>query len=341
MLKNLTHLVSLTNSTNLSMQMDFNLLIGVLLATSSSAFIGASFIIKKKGLLKVSRNSELRAGRGGYAYLREWLWWVGLIMMALGEAANFTAYAFAPPILVTPLGALSVIVTAILAAYFLNECLNTIGKIGCLLCIVGSVVIILHAPGEGELPNLHTVTTYIFSPLFLIYAISAIIISLVLIIHIAPRYGNTNILVYISICSLIGSLTVVMTKCLSVALRLTIEGDNQFGQLTGWLFLLGMLVTLLTQMNYLNRALDMFNTSIVTPIYYVLFTSLTIIASAIFLREYQLIGLRDWVGIICGFGTIICGIFLLNTFKDLDLSKFKIVITKESLEQKKELLESI
>lgn len=38
------------------------------------------------------------------------MWWVGLITMAAGEAANFAAYGFAPAILVTPLGALSVLV---------------------------------------------------------------------------------------------------------------------------------------------------------------------------------------------------------------------------------------
>lgn len=38
---------------------------------------------------------------------------------------------------------------------------------------------------------------------------------------------------------------------------------------------------LLTQMNYLNKALDLFNTAIVSPIYYVMFTLLTIIATVI------------------------------------------------------------
>ena len=34
-------------------------------------------------------------------------------------------------------------------------------------------------------------------------------------------------------------------------------------------------------MNYLNKALDTFNTAIVSPIYYVLFTTATILASGI------------------------------------------------------------
>jgi hypothetical protein len=36
---------------------------------------------------------------------------------------------------------------------------------------------------------------------------------------------------------------------------------------------------LLTQMNYLNKALDLFNTAIVSPVYYVMFTVLTICKS--------------------------------------------------------------
>ena len=50
------------------------------------------------------------AGSGGYSYLSKPLWWAGMVTMVVGEIANFAAYAFAPAILVTPLGALSIIV---------------------------------------------------------------------------------------------------------------------------------------------------------------------------------------------------------------------------------------
>lgn len=53
------------------------------------------------------------------------------------------------------------------------------------------------------------------------------------------------------------------------------------------------------QMNYLNKALDLFNTAIVTPIYYVMFTTLTIAASMIMMREQQ--SARQ-VGLRTGFG---------------------------------------
>lgn len=40
-------------------------------------------------------------------------------------------------------------------------------------------------------------------------------------------------------------------------------------------------------MNYLNKALDTFNTNVVTPVYYVMFTTLVITASAILFKEWE------------------------------------------------------
>jgi len=51
------------------------------------------------------------------------------VIVGIGEAANFIAYAFAPASLVTPLGALSVLVAAVLASKYLNEKLNLLGKV--------------------------------------------------------------------------------------------------------------------------------------------------------------------------------------------------------------------
>lgn len=51
--------------------------------------------------------------------------------------------------------------------------------------------------------------------------------------------------------------------------------------LTQFFVLKVVIICVVTQMNYLNKALDLFNTAIVSPIYYVMFTTLTILASCI------------------------------------------------------------
>ncbi len=146
----------------------------------------------------------------------------------------------------------------------------------------------------------------------------SISLSVYLIYVVAPQYGQTNILVYIAICSLVGSLSVMACKGLSIAIKLTFSGVSQLLNPLAWFFLIAVASCIAIQMNYLNKALDIFNTSIVTPIYYVMFTTLTITASAILFQEWKVLAnpVKDVVGTLCGFATIIFGVFLLHAFKD-------------------------
>ena len=109
----------------------------------------------------------------------------------------------------------------------------------------------------------------------MVYAFIVISLSIYLIYVVVPQHGQSNILVYIAICSLIGSLTVMACKGLSIAIRLTLTGDSQLKNPLGWFFLIAVASCITVQMNYLNRSLDTFNTSLVTPIYYVMFTTMT------------------------------------------------------------------
>lgn len=84
--------------------------------------------------------------------------------VVLGEIANFAAYAFAPAILVTPLGALSVLIGAVLGSYFLKEELGTLGKLGCAICLIGSVIIVLHAPPDAEIETVDEILQYAIQP---------------------------------------------------------------------------------------------------------------------------------------------------------------------------------
>ncbi|GAV86506.1 Mg_trans_NIPA domain-containing protein [Cephalotus follicularis] len=289
---------------------------GLVLALSSSVFIGASFIVKKKGLKKAGA-SGIRAGVGGYSYLVEPLWWVGMITMIVGEIANFVAYAFAPAILVTPLGALSIIISAALAHIILRERLHTFGILGCVLCVVGSTTIVLHAPQEQEINSVIEVWNLATEPAFLLYAALVITAVFVLIFQFIPQYGQTHIMVYIGVCSLVGSLSVMSVKALGIALKLTLSGINQLIYPETWVFAIIVITCVLTQMNYLNKALDTFNTAVVSPIYYVMFTSLTILASVIMFKDWDRQNLTQIVTEMCGFVTILSGTFLLHKTKDM------------------------
>uniref|UniRef100_A0A8C2KMM3 Uncharacterized protein n=1 Tax=Cyprinus carpio TaxID=7962 RepID=A0A8C2KMM3_CYPCA len=58
---------------------NYNFWIGLTLAVLSAFLIGGSIILKKKALLRLASTGETRAGKGGHGYLKDWLWWGGLL----------------------------------------------------------------------------------------------------------------------------------------------------------------------------------------------------------------------------------------------------------------------
>ncbi|XP_059665367.1 probable magnesium transporter NIPA3 isoform X3 [Cornus florida] len=244
-------------------------------------------------------------------------------IVIVGEIANFVAYAFAPAVLVTPLGALSIIVSAVLAHFILKEKLHQLGVLGCVMCIAGSVIIVIHAPQEQPLSSAQEIWNMATKPAFLLYVGSVIVLVFILVFYFAPQCGQSNVLVFTGICSLMGSLSVMSVKALGTSLKLTFEGKNQLIYPETWFFMFVVATCVITQMNYLNRALDTFNTAIVSPIYYVMFTTLTILASVIMFKDWDGQSGGSIVSEICGFIIVLSGTILLHVTKDFESSSFK------------------
>lgn len=165
------------------------------------------------------------------------------------------------------------------------------------------------------------------------FATFVIIVALIFIFVVGPRHGQTNILVYITICSVIGALSVSCVKGLGIAIKEAIAGKNVVGNPLAWLLLLGLVACVSTQINYLNKALDIFNTSLVTPIYYVFFTTSVLTCSAILFKEWGHMGPGDVIGTLSGFSTIIIGIFLLHAFKDISVSLANLAVSMRKEER--------
>jgi drug/metabolite transporter (DMT)-like permease len=74
------------------------------MALLGSFFAGSSMVLQKVGVRK-SRKS----------------WWLGILCLILGEVLTVVAYTNAPAVLVSPLGAMRVIVTTLLSVKYLRE----------------------------------------------------------------------------------------------------------------------------------------------------------------------------------------------------------------------------
>lgn len=302
------------------LDIDLQFVIGLSLAVGSFLFIGTSFVVKKKSLIRSEQSDTgVSDEDGDTGYLTDWLWWLGLILMTVGELANFAAYAFIPATLVAPLGALSVLVTACLASVFLDERLNLVGKLSCLFCLLGSTIVVLHTPKETAVVSINQLGELLAQPAFVVFLLLMLLGSIILIFFFGPRHGKSNVLVFVLVSSLIGSLSVMAVKGFSVALLAGVNGHNEFNNGITYIFIATMLVCIAIQMIYLNRALDVFFISAVSSLYYVLFSTLVMIGAGILFLEYEALSWYDILGSSVGFAVNVVAVLMLYFFKELDI----------------------
>lgn len=106
----------------------------------------------------------------------------------------------------------------------------------------------------------------------------------------------------------------VATQGLGAAIVAQIGGTPQFNQWFLYVLLVFVIGTLLTEIIFLNKALNLFNAALVTPTYYVYFTSTTIITSAVLFRGFKGTA-TSIVTVVMGFLTICSGVVLLQLSK--------------------------
>lgn len=244
--------------------------------------------------------------------------------MICGEFCNFGAYAFSPAIIVTPLGAVSVVVSAILSIAFLGERLNFSGVMGIFLCIIGSIFIVLHAPPSTQTEQIPEFFSYVLSAGFIVYFFLVSALLLYLVFRLGPLYGQTQPIVYLSITSIGGAFLVNAAQGLGSSIVYSIS-NPQNSQFRHWeiYFLIGFtLFSAIFQINYLNKSLQYFSTSIVTPVNYVFFSTATLVTSAVLYRGFNVSTASDAIQIIMGFLVIVIGVSLLFQYH-LKLNKLE------------------
>ncbi|XP_008327460.1 magnesium transporter NIPA1 [Cynoglossus semilaevis] len=288
---------------------------GVFLAVVSSFFNGSTFVLQRKGIL--------RCRRTGVSYLTDGVWWSGTVAMIIGQIGNFLAYNLAPAAMVTPLGAVGVLFGSVLASWILQEHLNLLGKLACVLCCCGSVVLIVHGPKSESVTSRLELEQRLSDPVFVTFVVLVLVLLVVLIVWAAPVHGSSNIMVYVSICSLLGSFTVPSSKGLGLAAQDIFGGGaaSDGGAVALFLGLLGALVvSILVQFFFINKALQCFSSNIFEAIYYVTFTSTVMVASALLFREWSTLTFTDALVTVCGFATVSVGVTLLRMSQEASIT---------------------
>lgn len=137
------------------------------------------------------------------SYLRSPYWWLGQVLISLGEMGNFLAYGFAPASIVSPLGVVALISNCIIAPMLFNETFRQRDFWGVAIAVGGVVTVVLSANQQETKLEPHDVWDAITTLEFEIYlAVTGIlIVSFMWISSTCPR---RTILVDLGLVGLFG-----------------------------------------------------------------------------------------------------------------------------------------
>ncbi|KAF1741704.1 hypothetical protein MXB_1014 [Myxobolus squamalis] len=235
-----------------------NVSVGVIISIFASFLIGMSFIIKKYGLAHAEKKGR-RASDGGFGYLKDPVWWIGMLFMSTGEILNFVAYMFAPAVIIAPIGAISILTSILLGVLVLKENFRKAQGFGCILIVIGTTILLFISP---EIDDMYVL--YVF---FVFVSVS----TLIRLVNTA-RYSR-SLIPYILICSILCTLTISSCKGISVLIS-----HARFEQIYSddwrlfFIFSIQLIVSIIIQIIYLNKVLDIHSSVKVTPVYYTFFT---------------------------------------------------------------------
>ncbi|USP75726.1 uncharacterized protein yc1106_03000 [Curvularia clavata] len=244
------------------------------------------------------------------SYLKSPYWWLGIILMTVGEAGNFLAYGFAPASIVSPLGVVALISNCIIAPFMLKEPFRKRDALGVIIAVGGAVTVVLSANdnnpklGPGEIWDL--IRRWEFETYL------GITVGVIVLLMIASnRYGEKNILIDLGLVGLFGGYTALSTKGVASLLSYTLWRAITFPV---FYLLVAILVgTAIMQIKYVNRALQRFDATQVIPVQFVLFTLSVIGGSAVLYRDFERTSAGDAGKFIGGCALTFFGVWLITS----------------------------
>ena len=139
------------------------------------------------------------------SYLKSPYWWIGQILITLGEMGNFLAYGFAPASIVSPLGVVALVSNCIIAPVMFKEKFRRRDFCGVVIAVGGVVTVVLSAKQEEVKLNPRDVWDAITTLAFEIY--TAVTVCLIgLLMWASTRYGHRTIVIDLGLVGLFGKL---------------------------------------------------------------------------------------------------------------------------------------
>lgn len=288
-------------------------LIGTLLAIFGNLIISISLSVQKYSHVRLSGSKDARM------YFKTKTWWAGLMLMLVGELGVFASYGFAPLSLIAPLNAVAVIASAILGHIFIREKWKVkeflrhyiLAFIGCGLTIAGTYLLVTFGPNSHEKLTAKNIVKHLVGWPVLLYLLVEIIVFCLLLYFYKQRNAK-YIIIILLLVAVLGSTTIVTVKAVSAMIVLSIQGSLQLGYPIFYVMFVCMVTTAVFQASFLSQASQLYDTSQIASINYILSTSMAITAGAVVYVDFKGEDILHICLFILGCLTAFLGVFLIT-----------------------------
>lgn len=272
---------------------------GVLLCVFGSTLTSLGLVLQK-----FSHVENERKGKEVVYYKQPW-WIAGFAIFLFAQIVNLVAMAFAPQVMLSALGAWSLMANTLFAWSILREKLVMLEVVAMCGVVGGVVTVILSTPDVDEryvaIGDIDVMIARFFEQMFVI--VSASLVGAVCLAAYLSFEVCTDLVPFFwsFVSALATGITAMLYKCISLLIVSVPPGDaSPWRRYETYIIVIAALGTSIGQVHALNLALKYGEAMTVVPAYYSLGMLAQMLTAAVFFKELN--GFKSYtsMGVFCG-----------------------------------------
>lgn len=305
-------------------------LVGVIISIVGSIFSNFGQNVQKFAMMKNEEKPEAER----VSYTKMWRWWVGLLFVIFGSLGDFTSLSFAPQSVVMPVGSMTLVANLFFASMWLGETLTRKDVLGTFMIIVGASLVAvaygaLGTPNNKEYSLDELIQLYLrISILVYFVLMGALMLFLYTLMKKCefilgqdgdhqqdPEYQKLvrwHPFSYSALSGVFGANSVLFAKSTTELIRLTAEGQNQFGKPLTYVIIGAMFTCIISQTHFLAHGLQFFDALYIIPVFQCFFITFSILGGAVYFNELTSFTALQWVVFLGAVGITLFGVILLS-----------------------------
>ena len=304
--------------------------VGIGIACVANAFNGGGMSLQKVG------HNRVAAAAGGtdvnsVGHFKQPMWWLGLMLIIVGEGGNAFAYGLAPASTVAPFGGVGVFTNYVIAVLWLGEKSSVQSILGIAFIAAGVVLTTIAVPESSVAYTAHELLSEqaFLSHRAFWYIIATIVAVLMIAVKLERDYADRYIYVWAVYASIVSSWTVIACRGLfSMIAQVPSDCSEQQchhnelhwpcqSTMGHWLFWLSAVIIGATAY-WANGVIEQkgmmrYGQTEWVPLHYCVFTLFCIVGGAMVYNEFEHLTPQGWVTFSCGGASCLLGVVVLTT----------------------------